>query len=78
MAVVCIHGNNGEKTLKTLKSRPWIEHIDDERDQGNGIIITLINSMAFDLDPDCGVRGFDTLSEAEAETRRKRIVWKNK
>jgi hypothetical protein len=55
--------------MKTLKKRNWIEFVDDERGLGNGIIVTLQPGLAFEIDPSCGVMGFDTLAEALAATR---------
>jgi hypothetical protein len=57
------------KTLeRLLLSRPWIAHIDDERGDGNGIIVTLAKAYVFDDERDCGVRGFDTVSDVKAAT----------
>jgi hypothetical protein len=63
------------KTLNNLlASRHWIAHIDDERSQGNSIIVTLEEGWDFEYDPGCGVRGFDTIAEAKAGTSRQRVV----
>jgi hypothetical protein len=56
--------------MNTLRKRNWIEHIDDERNLGNGIIISLRKGWVFESDPSCGVRGFDTVKEAIEETKR--------
>jgi len=59
------------KTIDTLlATRHWISHIDDERGQGNNIIVTLDEDFVWDDEKDCGVRGFDTLKEVELGTRR--------
>ena len=55
---------------RLLKTRPWIAHIDDERGEGNSIIVTLDEDFVWDNEKDCGVRGFDTLKEVEFGTRR--------
>jgi len=63
------------KTLDTLlASRHWIAHIDDERDIDNSIIVTLEQGWDFEDEKGCGVRGFDTVSEAKAGTARHRVV----
>ena len=31
------------KTLSKIASRPWVAHIDDERAEGNSIIVTVCN-----------------------------------
>lgn len=54
--------------------RPWIAHIDDERDIDNGIIVTLAPGYTFNADPGCGVRGFDTMTEVRANTRKQDVT----
>ena len=49
-----------------------IEHWDDERDIGNGIIVTLHLGWSFEQSHE-GVRGFDTVTEAREGTRKKRL-----
>ena len=59
------------KTLQTLlATRPWIAHIDDERDLEHGIIVTLVDGWDFVADPGCGVYGFDTVAEVKAGTKK--------
>jgi hypothetical protein len=63
------------KTLNTLlASRHWIAHIDDERGDGNSIIVTLVNGWDYEDEKGCGVRGFDTVAEAKAGTSRHKVV----
>lgn len=63
------------KTINNLLiSRPWIAHIDDERSEGNSIIVTLARGWYFADEQDCGVRGFDTVSEVKRDTTRKSVV----
>lgn len=50
------------------KNDPIVEYWDDERNLGNGIIVTLLPGIFFY--DDCGVMGFDTISEANAEIAR--------
>ena len=58
------------KTLqKILDTRIWVKHIDDERGEGNSIIVTLDSDYVWDDERDCGVRGFDTVKEVELFTR---------
>lgn len=54
------------KTLQAIAARSWVKHVDDERNIDNGVIITLADGWEFELDPGCGTRGFDTVSEAKA------------
>ena len=61
-------------TMNTLRKRSWIQHIDDERGLGHGIIITLHEGFVFELDPSCSVMGFDTIKEAIEGTGRDCIV----
>jgi hypothetical protein len=63
------------KTLENLLDlRPWVAHIDDERKQGNGIIVTLAMGWDFADERDCGVRGFDTVAEVKAGTNKASVV----
>ncbi|WP_291519312.1 hypothetical protein [Acidovorax sp.] len=65
------------KTIVQIKAaRPWIRHIDDERSLGNSIIVTLTDAFCFADDPGCGVKGFDTVSELRAGTRKSDVVEK--
>lgn len=57
------------KTLDTLlATRRWVAHIDDERNIGNSIIVTLQEGWDFEDEKGCGVRGFDTVAEVKAGT----------
>jgi hypothetical protein len=63
------------KTIVQIRSaRPWIKHIDDERSLGNSIIVTLVDGFTFADDPGCGVKGFDTITEVRAGTRKSDVV----
>lgn len=62
------------KTLdKLLATRPWIAYIDDERADGNSIIVTLRKEYKFADEFDCGVRGFDSVKDCERDTRKNNI-----
>lgn len=61
------------KTLEKIKARPHVMAVDDERGMGNSLIVTLNEPYCFQYDPGCGVRGFDTVAEAEAETRANKV-----
>lgn len=56
------------KSLDRIKSDPRVESVDDERNIGNGIIVTLKEGNYFY--DDCGVIGADSLSELQAEMKR--------
>jgi hypothetical protein len=65
------------KTLDQLPLiRSWIAYIDDERKLGNSIIVTLAEGWFFADEPDCGVRGFDTVGEVRQQTARKAVVFR--
>ena len=53
------------QTPRPGPNHPLVEYWDDERDIGNGIIVTLIPGVFFY--DDCGVMGFDTAKEARKE-----------
>lgn len=63
------------KTLDKIRERRWVAHVDDERELDNGIIVTLKKGYTFVNDPGCGVRGFDTATEAERETRNANVIF---
>ena len=65
------------KTLDNLPLiRSWIAYIDDERELGNSIIVTLAEGWFFVDEPDCGVRGFDTVGEVRQQTARNAVVFR--
>jgi hypothetical protein len=47
---------------------PIVQHFDDERSSGNGIIIML--REGYNFYDDCGTMGFDTIREANAEIKK--------
>lgn len=53
------------KILDELRKRSYIANIDDERSNGNSLIVTLVAPYCFVDDPGCGVRGFDTVTDAK-------------
>ena len=59
---------------KILATRLWVAHIDDERGDGNSIIVTLDKDYVWDDERDCGVRGFDTVKEVELFTRSSGVI----
>ena len=63
------------KTLQALlDTRPWIAYIDDERNEGHSIIVTLSDGWFFTDEPNCGVRGFDAVAEVRAGTQKNCVV----
>jgi len=54
---------------KIIATRLWVKHIDDERNMGNSIIVTLDDAYCFANDKGCGVCGYDTVAEVELYTR---------
>lgn len=59
---------------KLIASRPWIAFVDDERDIGNSIIVTLAEGWNFADGEREGVRGFDTLAEVKRDTMRSNVT----
>lgn len=51
------------KTLDAIRTLGHVAHVDDERGDGNSIIVTLNEPFCFKTDPGCGVAGFDTVNE---------------
>lgn len=64
------------KTLEAIRAQPHVMHVDDEREIGNSIIVTLKDGWFFSNDPGCGVQGFDTVSAAKLGTAKKAVVYK--
>lgn len=65
------------QTMKKLMgSRRWISHIDDEREIGNSLIVTLARGWHFNDGEKEGVRGFDTFAELKADTKRDNVTQK--
>ncbi len=65
------------KTLNNLPAnRPWVAYIDDERAEGNSIIVTLAKGFYFSDERDCGVRGFDTVREVLRDTTRNAVIYR--
>jgi len=62
----------GPSVMDLLHAHKRVEIVDDERDIGNGIIITLKAGWTFDPLMDNRVQGADTPSEALAMVRRAR------
>ena len=53
----------------------WVAYIDDETDiDYHGYIVTLANGYFFRDEPDCGVRGFDTMAELKQAIKRDNIL----
>lgn len=63
------------KTLEALRALDHIMHVDDEREMGNSIVVTLVEGWFFADDPDCGVQGFDTVTDARRGCSRKKVVY---
>lgn len=52
--------------IPTMRNRDKVEYFDDERDLGNGYIITLLYGWSFEGCSHEGVRGFDNLKEVRS------------
>ncbi|WP_157016862.1 hypothetical protein [Mesorhizobium xinjiangense] len=53
--------------FREAPTHPLVEHWDDERELGNGIIVTLrLGHFFYD---DCGVMGFDAVKDALSAIR---------
>ena len=63
------------KTLENIRNLHYVLQVDDERDIGNSIIVTLADGWYFCDDPNCGVMGFDTATEAKSGTSRESVYY---
>ena len=61
-------------TLDRIRARPWVADVDDEREDGSSIIVTLEEGYEFTGNAGCGVEGYDTVADALARTSRACIV----
>jgi hypothetical protein len=52
----------------------WVSHLDNETDLDHGYIVTLADGYTFKDEPDCGVRGFDTMAELKQAINRDNII----
>jgi len=59
---------------RILETRLWVKHIDDERNLGNSIIVTLDEDYCFANEQGCGVRGYDKVADVEKDTRFANII----
>lgn len=57
-----------------MKLPKWVAHIDDETSLDHGYIVTLANGCTFKDEPDCGVRGFDTMAEVKQAIKASNIL----
>ena len=60
--------------MKTLKKNKFILFVDDEREMGNSLIVTLVPGYAWSEDKDLSgsrehVRGFDQISEVRDDLK---------
>lgn len=62
------------KTLDLVRARPHVLAVDDEREDGSSIIVTLKEGFDFADDPGCGTKGVDTVRRAEEATRADNII----
>jgi len=63
-------------TADKIKAREHVQFYDDERAEGNSLIITLKDGYYFKNEPDCGVQGFDNVKDAEVGTRESAVFFK--
>ncbi|POR07970.1 hypothetical protein [Diaphorobacter sp. LR2014-1] len=62
------------KTLDAISKLSYVAAVDDEREDGSSIIVTLKSNWEFcSEDPGCGVKGFDTVAAARAGTARREV-----
>jgi hypothetical protein len=62
------------KTLDAIRQLSWVAEVDDEREAGSSIIVTLREGYEFACNAGCGVQGFDTVGAARAGTARSAVL----
>lgn len=62
------------KTLDAIRQLSWVAEVDDEREAGSSIIVTLREGYEFACNAGCGVQGFDTV-ERRAPGPQEALSW---
>lgn len=62
------------KTLDAIRQLSWVAHVDDEREDGSSIIVTLREGFEFSGNSGCGVQGFDTIEATRAGTVKSAVL----
>lgn len=62
------------KSLDAIQALPWVAHVDDEREDGSSIIVTLKQGYEFAGNAGCGVQGFDTVAAAKSGTCKSAVI----
>lgn len=57
-----------------MKLPAYVSHIDNETELDHGYIVTLAHGYTFKDEPDCGVRGFDTMRELRDAIKRDNVI----
>lgn len=57
-----------------MKLPSYVLYLDDERDIGNAIIVTLKEGYTFSDGDGCGVMGFDTMQDVRRALKRSNIL----
>jgi hypothetical protein len=63
-----------KKKIDLITKKPWVEKIDDEREQGGSIVIILKHGYEFLDEPGCNTRNFDAVESAQAGTTKKAVI----
>lgn len=56
-----------------MKTPKWVQHWDDERNLGHGIIVTLHYGWSFAANEHQGVQGFDTVTDARDGVKKENL-----
>ncbi len=63
-----------KKKIELVKKKPWVESINDEREQGGSIIVTLRRGYEFLDMSGNSTRNFDTAESAQAGTIKSAVI----
>jgi hypothetical protein len=58
-----------------MKLPKHVSHVDNESSLDHGYIVTLASGYTFADEPDCGVRGFDTMQELREAIKLKNVIF---
>lgn len=63
------------RTIERIKGLPYVAHVDDEREHGNGLVVSLMEGWFFTDNPDCSIRTFKSVTEMAAFCRKTNVFY---
>ncbi|WP_136419543.1 pentapeptide repeat-containing protein [Herbaspirillum sp. ST 5-3] len=63
-----------KKTIDLITKKPWVEKIEDERERGGSIVVTLKSGYEFLNMPGSSIQNFNTVESAQDGTTKKAVI----